>query len=146
MGPRIFLVDEHPIVRQALRRLLEQNELDVVGEARDATEALRRAGELCPDVVVLDVARPVARCLSAAREIVRSVPLKGMILVAFEDYLVAEAFQAGARGYVLKARVAEELPMAIQEVASGEIFLSPGIPSAVVELHPTVANDGPLTP
>ncbi|MBP1777525.1 MAG: LuxR family transcriptional regulator [candidate division NC10 bacterium] len=146
MATRIFLVDDHPIVRQALRRLLEQNGLDVVGEARDAAEALRRAGELCPDVVVLDVARPVARCLSAAREIVRSVPLKGMILVAFEDYLVAEAFRAGARGYVLKARVAEDLPTAIQEVAGGEIYLSPGIPSAVVELRPTAANGGSPTP
>ena len=144
MAPRILLVDNHTIVRQALRRLLEQNGLDVVGEARDAAEALRRAGELCPDVVVLDVARPVARCLSAAREIIRSVPLKGMILVAFEDYLVAEAFRAGIRGYVLKDRVAEDLPMAIQEVAGGGIYLSPGMPSAVVELRPTAAKDGPL--
>jgi len=104
--------------------------VDVIGEARDAAEALRLAGELCPDVVVLDVARPVAHCLSAAREIVRSVPLKGMILLAFEDYLVAEAFQAGIRGYVLKARVVEDLPPAIHEVARGSIYLSPGIPWA----------------
>ena len=145
MATRVFLVDDHPIVRQALRRLLEQNGLDVVGEARDAAEGLRLAGELCPDVVVLDVARPVARCLSAAREIIRSVPLKGMILVAFEDYLVAEAFRAGIRGYVLKDRVAEDLPMAIQEVAGRGIYLSPGLPSAVVELHPTAANGGSPT-
>ena len=141
MATRVFLVDDHPIIRQALRRLLEQNGLNVVGDAADAAEALRRAGELCPDVVVLDVARPVARCLSAAREIVRSVPLKGMILVAFEDYLVAEAFQAGMRGYVLKARIAEDLPTAIQEVASGNKYLSPGIPWATVEVCLAATTD-----
>jgi DNA-binding NarL/FixJ family response regulator len=68
-----------------------------------------------------------------------------MILVAFEVYLVAEAFRAGIRGYVLKDRVVEDLPMAIQEVASGEFFLSPGIQSAVVELRPTAANGGSPT-
>ena len=141
MATRIFLVDDHPIVLQALRRLLEQNGLDVVGEARDAEEALPLTGEARPDVVVLDVARPVARCLSAAREIVRSVPLKGMILVAFEDYLVAEAFQAGMRGYVLKARIAEDLPTAIQEVASGNKYLSPGIPWATVEVCLAATTD-----
>jgi DNA-binding NarL/FixJ family response regulator len=70
---------------------------------------------------------------SATREVVRSVPLNGMIFLAFEDCLVAEAFQAGIRGYVLKARVAEDLPLAIQEVARGRIYFGPGIPSAVVE-------------
>jgi DNA-binding NarL/FixJ family response regulator len=125
------LIDDHPIIRQALRRFLEQKGLNVVGEieVRDAAEAVRRAGELCPDAVVLDVARPVARCLSLARAIVRSVPLTGLILIASEVYLVAPAFQAGARGFVLKARVVEDLPLAIREVASGGIYVSPGVPA-----------------
>ena len=133
MPPRILVVDDHPIVRQALRALLEWEGLDVVGEARDGAEALRLAWELCADVVVLDVTRPVSICLDAAREIVRTVPLKGVILVAFEDYLVARALQAGVRGYVLKTRVVEELPLAIRTVARGEIYVSPVISPAVVE-------------
>ena len=127
MSPRILLVDEHPTVRQALRGLLESEGLDVVGEARDGAEVPGLARELCADVVVLDVTRPVSRCLDAAREIVRTVPLKGVILVAFEDYLVAQALQAGVRGYVLKSRVVEELPLAIRAVARGEIYVSPDI-------------------
>jgi DNA-binding NarL/FixJ family response regulator len=141
MPPRIFLIDDHPIVRQALRRLLEQEGLDVVGEACVGAEASRLVWELRADVVVLDVARPVSRCLDAAREIVRTVPLKGVILVAFEEYLVPRAFQAGVRGYVLKTRVVEDLPPAIRAVAQGSIYLSPGIPSAIVELCLTAAND-----
>jgi DNA-binding NarL/FixJ family response regulator len=141
MTPRILLVDDHPIVRQALRRLLEQDGLEVVGEACDGAEAHRLAWEVCADVVVFDVTRPVSRCLDAAREIVRTVPLKGVILVAFEEYLVARAFQAGVRGYVLKTRVVEDLPLAIRAVARGSIYLSPGVPSAIVELCLTAATD-----
>jgi DNA-binding NarL/FixJ family response regulator len=141
MAPRILLVDDHLIVRRALRMLLGQRGLDVVGEARDADEALCRARDLHPDVVVVDVARPVAHCLSAAREIVRTMPLTGVIFVAFEDYLVAHAFQAGVRGYVLKSSVAEDLPEAIQHVASGRTYLSPGLPPGVVQSDRMVAND-----
>jgi DNA-binding NarL/FixJ family response regulator len=133
MSPRILLVDEHPTVRQALRGLLEWEGLDVVGEARDGAEALRLVWELRADVIVLNITRPISLCLDAAREIVRTAPLRGMILVAFEDYLVDRAFQAGVRGYVLTTRVVEELPLAIRAVARGEIYVSPGIPPTIGE-------------
>jgi DNA-binding NarL/FixJ family response regulator len=133
MSPRILLVDEHPNVRQALRGLLAWEGLDVVGEARYGAEALRLVWELCADVIVLNITRPISLCLDAAREIVRTAPLKGMILVAFEDYLVDRAFQAGVRGYVLTTRVVEELPLAIRAVARGEIYVSPDIPPAIGE-------------
>ena len=140
MEPRILLVDEYPTVRQALRGLLKWEGLEVVGEARDGAEALRLAWDLCADVIVLAVTRPTSICLDAAREIVRTVPLKGVILVAFEDYLVAQALQAGVRGYVLKSRVVEELPLAIREVARGAIYVSPDISPASLPACPTGIN------
>ncbi len=141
MASRILLVENHPVVRQTLRRLLEQEGFEVVGEAPDADEAFRRAADLCPDVVVIDLARPVARCLSVAREMVRTMPLRGVIFMAFEEYLVAHVFQAGVRGYVLKARIAEDLPTAIQEVASGHTFVSPGILSDDLAVGPEESSN-----
>jgi DNA-binding NarL/FixJ family response regulator len=125
---------------------LEQNGLQVVGETDDGAAAAQLARESGAEVVVLDVSRPVDACLAAAGEIVRTVPLKGVILVTFEEYLVARAFRVGVRGYVLKTRVVEDLPLAIQTVAGGNIYLSPGLPSAVVELGLTAANDRHLPP
>lgn len=143
MSPRVLVVDDHPIIRQALRKLLEQNGLDVVGEAWDGAEALRLTRELCADVVVLGFTRPLASCLSVAGEILRTEPRTGVILVAFEDYLVARAFQAGIRGYVLKTRVVEDLPRAIRAVARGSIYRSPGIPSDILEGGPTTVDHLP---
>jgi len=133
MPPRVLVVDDHPIVRQALRTLLEQNGLEAVGEAWDGAEAPRLARDLCAEVVVLGFTRPLANCLSVAGEILRTAPRTGVILIAFEDYLVGRAFQAGIRGYVLKTQVVEDLPLAVRAVARGKIYVSPGISPAIVE-------------
>jgi DNA-binding NarL/FixJ family response regulator len=143
MSPRVLVVDDHPIVRQALSSLLERDGLDVVGEAWDGAEAHRLARELCADVVVLGFTRPLVSCLSVAGEILRTVPRTGVILVAFEDYLVVRAFRAGIRGYVLRTRVVEDLPLAIRAVAHGSTYVSPGIPSAIVEACLTATHDLP---
>jgi DNA-binding NarL/FixJ family response regulator len=137
MPPRVLVVDDHPIVRQALGRLLEQNGLDVVGEAH------LLARELRADVVVLGFTRPLASCLSVTGEILRTVPRAGVILIAFEDYLVSRAFQAGIKGYVLKTRVVEELPPAIRAVARGKTYVSPGISPAIVEAGVTATHHVP---
>jgi DNA-binding NarL/FixJ family response regulator len=133
MQPRILLVDDYSIVRQALRRLLEQNGFNVVGDAWDGAEAHLLARELCADVVVLGFTRPLSRCLAVTREILRTVPRTGVILVAFEDYLLVPAFQAGIRGYVLKSQVVEELPRAILAVARGQNYVSAGISRAITD-------------
>lgn len=143
MSPRVLLVGDHPTVRQALRRFLEWEGLEVVGDACDGAEVLRLAWERRAEVVILDCSRPLANCFDLAREIVRTLPVKGVILVTFEDYLVARALQAGIRGYVLKARVVEELPSAIRQVAHDAIYLSPGIAPAIVKTCLTAANRGP---
>jgi DNA-binding NarL/FixJ family response regulator len=128
MSPRILVVDGHPAKGQAIRSLLTWEGLQVVGVAADTTEALWLAHELSPDVVVVCLTRPLSLCFDTVREIARAVPPRGVIFVAFEDYLVDRAFQAGVRGYVLSTRVAEDLPTAIRTVGGGGVYLSPDLP------------------
>ena len=132
MAPRILVVDGHPVQGHTVRSLLKWVGLHVVGLAADGAAALRLAHELCADVVVLSLTRPLVPCFDTARALARAVPPRGVILVAFEDYLVEPAFQAGIRGYVLSTRVAEELPTAIRTVGSGGLYLSPDIPAALL--------------
>ena len=132
MSPRILVVDGHPVQGQTLRSLLKGVGLQVVGLAADGAAALRLAHELCADLVVLSLTRPLVRCFDTARALARAVPPRGVILVAFEDYLVEPAYQAGIRGYVLSTRVAEELPVAVRTVGSGGLYRSPDIPVALL--------------
>jgi CheY-like chemotaxis protein len=139
MPLRILVIDDHHVVRRALRNLLEQSGLEVVGETNVEGESVEAARDLRPDVVVLGMTWPVARCLAVVRQVTGTLPVKGVVLVASEDYLVAHVLHAGARGYVLKSRVVDELPRAIATVAAGRIYVSPG-PSAVVEPCSRMAN------
>ena len=132
MSPRILVVDGHPVQGQTLRSLLKGVGLQVVGLAADGAAALRLAHELCADVVVLSLTRPLVPCFDTARALARAVPPRGVILVAFEDYLVEPAYQAGIRGYVLSTRVVEELPTAIRTVGGGGLYRSPDIPAALL--------------
>jgi DNA-binding NarL/FixJ family response regulator len=131
-APRVLIVDGHAVVRQGLRRLLDQHAIEVIGEAWTEVEACQLARELCPEVVVLGFSRPFSSCLSVAAAVLRAQPQTNVILLAFEDYLVGRAFQTGIRGYVLKSRLVEHLPQAILAVARGAIYLSQGIPLANV--------------
>ena len=142
MSLRVLLVDDEPVIRQGLRRLMEQDGLHVVGEAKDGTEARLLAAKLGADVVVLGLTRPLEDFLCVAGAIRRTAPRTGVILVAFEDYLVARAFQAGIKGYVLKTQVAEELLLAIRTVAGGKIYVSPGVALAA-EARPTTIDHRP---
>jgi len=146
MAPRILVVDGHPVQGQTVRSLLKWVGLHVVGLAADGAAALRLAHELCADVVVLSLTRPLVPCFDTARALARAVPPRGVILVAFEDYLVEPAFQAGIRGYVLSTRVAEELPTAIRTVGSGGRYRSPTIPAAFVVPGDDPAAEPSLSP
>ena len=132
MSPRILVVDGHPAKGQAVRSLLTGEGFQVVDLAVDGAAARRLAHELCADVVVLRLTRPLVRCFDTARALARALPPRGVILVAFEDYLVEPAFQAGIRGYVLSTRVVEELPTAIRTVGGGGLYRSPDIPAALL--------------
>lgn len=137
MALRILLVEDHLMVLQGLRELLEREGFDVVGEASDGYQAIRLAQDLRPDLVILDIALPLMNGLDAAREILKVSPgTKTMLLTMHtEDQYVLEALRANIRGYVLKTQVVEDLIQAIREVAQGSIYLSPGVSRTVVEAY-----------
>jgi DNA-binding NarL/FixJ family response regulator len=137
MPPRILLADDHVIVRQGFRALLEREGLEVVAEAANGHEAVRLAGELLPDVAVLDFAMPLLNGLDAAKEIRRRSPRTRTILLTVhsEDHYVLEAVQTGVHGYVVKTQAAADLVQAIREIRGNAIYLSPTISRAVVEAY-----------
>ncbi len=137
MPLRILLADDHVIVRQGFRALLEREGLEVVAEAADGHEAVRLAGELRPDVAVLDFAMPLLNGLDAAQEIRRrSAETRTILLtVHSEDHYVLEALRVGVNGYVVKTQAAGDLVQAIREVCRNAIYLSPTISRAVVEAY-----------
>ncbi len=136
---RVILVDDHPMFRQGLHKLLEAEEFNVVGEGADGREAVRLARSLNPDVAVLDISMPTLNGIDAAREIHRLAPGTHVVLLTMyrEDAYVLEALRAGIRGYVLKAQAASDLVTAIREVVRGSVYLSPGISETVVNAYMT---------
>ncbi len=150
MSGQVLIVDDHPLIRQGMRSLLEKHGFTVVGEGVDGREATQLAQELEPDVAVLDLAMPLLNGLDAAREITRTSRRTKTILVTIHtaDQYVLEALKAGVRGYVLKSQATAELVQAIQEVMHGGRYLSPGISEAVVQayLAKTDLPSDPLTP
>jgi DNA-binding NarL/FixJ family response regulator len=124
--PRVLLADDHRLLREAFTHLL-QTGCEVVGAVADGRALLDAAQDLCPDVVVLDIAMPVLNGLDAARQLKRLMPaVKVIFLTVNEDPdLAAEAFRAGASGYLLKNSAASELLQAIDEVFQGRSYITP---------------------
>lgn len=133
---RILLCNHHPIVRSGLRLLLErESAFRVIGEAANGREAVVLAEHTHPEVVLLDVKLPYVNGIVAAREICSKDRKVGIIFVSVhvdEEY-VAEAFKAGARGYVLADSAQSDLIRAIRVVARGNRFLSPSITTQLLE-------------
>lgn len=132
---RILLADDHGVVRQGFRRILEtQPDLEIVGEASNGNQAIERAAELSPDVVVMDVAMPELNGIEATRRITeRSPHCKVLALSMHKDSVyVREILKAGARGYLLKDSIDADLLAAVRAVASGEGYLSPAVANAVL--------------
>jgi two-component system, NarL family, response regulator NreC len=149
MKTQIVLADNHVLVRQGIKSLLEREGFQVAGEAGDGQELVRIATELQPDVAVLDIGMPLMNGLVAARELKRASPKTKTILLTRhdEDQYVIEALRAGIRGYVLKNQAATDLVLAIQQVSRGQVYLSPGISSVVVDayLSKSTLPDDPLS-
>ena len=150
MATRILLADDHLVVREGLRSLLEAAGFKVVGEARDGREALKLARMLEPEVTVMDIGMPGLNGVDACRELLREVPEMRIIVLTVhgEDAYVIEALRSGARGYVLKTQAGSDLVRAIGEVTQGRIYLSPSVSSAVVQafLAGSTSPADPLTP
>ncbi len=135
---RILLVDDHTILRQGLRRLLEGEEgIEVVGEARDGREAVARAKELAPDVILMDLAMPALNGLDATRRILKIQPNARILVLSMylDDDYVSQALEAGVAGYIMKDAPASELLRAVREVASGSAYFTPRIPQATIERY-----------
>jgi two-component system, NarL family, response regulator NreC len=150
MPIQVLIADDHQIMRQGLKGLLEREGFKVVAEAGDGREAIRQAETSHPDVVILDLAMPGLNGVDAAREITRAERRTKAILLTMhkEDPYVLQALNAGISGYVLKTQAASELVQAIREVARGSIYLSPGVSRAVVDAYKAKSElpPDPLSP
>ncbi len=134
---RALLADDHLIVRQGLKALLESEGIQIVGEATQGRDAVALAEAEKPDVAVLDISMPIMNGLDAAAEIRKVSPQTRTILLTFHDaaQYVARALKAGIRGYVLKTQGALDLVHAVRQVYKGEVYLSPGVSRAVVDAY-----------
>src|SRR5437016_9311352 len=135
MPIRIVLADDHVLVRQGLKSLLEREGFQVVGEASDGQEALRQVESLQPDIAVMDISMPTLNGLNAAREVGRSSPKTKTILLTQHDegQYISDALEAGVKGYVLKSQVASDLLLAIRQVLRAQVYLNPGVSDVVAE-------------
>jgi DNA-binding NarL/FixJ family response regulator len=147
MSVSILLVDDHPVVRQGLRVLLERERFEILGEASDGLEAIAMSGRLQPDVVVLDLAMPGLNGLGAARDIAKNSPRSKIVMLTMytEEHHILEALRAGVKACVSKTQAAEQLIGAIREVCAGGMYLSPSVSGAVVQAY-LAKTDPPADP
>ncbi len=131
---RILLADDHIIVRQAVKAMLVQEGMEVVGEASDGLQALKQCGNLQPDIAILDLSMPLLNGVEAAREIIKTCP-KTRVLILTEhthNKYILECLHVGVNGYVLKGDTGNQLVAALGAVSKGETYISPSL-SRVIE-------------
>jgi DNA-binding NarL/FixJ family response regulator len=154
MSIKIFLADDHSIVRDGIRSLLEQDrDLTVVGESENGRDAVQQAVKLRPDVIVMDIAMPDLNGIEATRQIMRQLPRVKVVALSMhaDKRFVVEMLRAGAAGYLQKNCAFKNLAHAIRSVVGGNIYLSPEITGIVVESFrqqtaPTAAESAGLSP
>jgi DNA-binding NarL/FixJ family response regulator len=140
---RIVLADEHPIVLNGLRNLvMAESDLELVGEATSGPAALAIIRETQPDVAVVDFSMPGLNGIVLTRRLASEVPSVGvLVLTLHEDRgFVRQAFEAGARGYVLRRSAAEHLVKAVRAVAGGSLYVDPAVARRVFEAPPKRAG------
>jgi DNA-binding NarL/FixJ family response regulator len=131
----ILLADDHAVVRQGFKMILAaQPDMEIVGEAGNGREALDLAGQLQPDVIVMDVAMPELNGIEATRRVADVSPRSRVLALSMhkDSVYVREILRAGARGYLLKDSISSDLLAAVRAVARGEGYLSPGVSDAVL--------------
>ena len=136
MGMRILLADDHQIVREGLRTMLQKNDdMEVVGEAADGRTAVQMAEEMSPDVVVMDVGMPGLNGIEATRQLMNKEPDAKVVALSMhaDRRFMGEMLKAGAKGYLLKDGAFEELATAIRAVVSDKVYLSTRIADVVVD-------------
>ena len=137
MPPTIILADDHPVVRQGIRILLERENFEIVGEAVNGIEAIHLAEKYQPDIVVLDLAMPVMNGITAVPQIRDVSPRSKVVLLTMytEEHHVLQALRAGVKACVTKTQAVEHLISAIREVCAGGVYLSPSVSGAVVQAY-----------
>jgi two-component system response regulator NreC len=147
MAVRVLLADDHEMVRQGLRVLLEREGFDVVADAADGREAIKLCEAHHPEVAILDLAMPLLNGVDAAREILKNNPRTKIVLLTMhtEDHLILESLRAGVTGYVLKTRASSELVQALRAVCRGEMFLTQSISRTIVQAF-LLKDDLPADP
>jgi len=153
--PRLLLVDDHKLLRQGLRRAVEEAGFDVVGEAGDGEEAVRLAVELQPDLVLMDVTMPVLDGIEATRRLRQSTPEARVVMLTMhgEEETIARALRAGAVAYLLKDCTTDQVAETLHAVAAGDTDLSADLArSLLAELpgpgprdHPSLAAATPTS-
>jgi DNA-binding NarL/FixJ family response regulator len=148
--PRVLLVDDHQLLRQAVRRALEDAGMEVAAEAGDGSEAVRLAAEILPDVIVMDVSMPVLDGVEATRRIHAVSPDLPIVVLTMhgEESQRREALDAGATGFLTKDVAMQDVVRTVYEAASGDVALSPELASTILsELRtPDPKSSSPLTP
>ena len=133
---RILIADDHGIVRTGLKLLLERvPDMEVVGEAVDGREAVKKAAELQPDVVIMDIGMPLLNGIDATAQVIRENSRIGVIILSMhtdESYII-RALDAGARGYLLKDTADDDVERAIHSVVKGRPYFSPSIAQSLLE-------------
>ena len=132
----VMLAEDHTIVRQGIRTLLEaEKDLNVVGEADNGRQAVQMAKRLRPDVIVMDIGMPSLNGLEATRQISRQIPKSKVVVLSSysDDEYVQQLTAAGATGYLIKTTASQDLVMAIREAKKGNAFFSPAISKRLIE-------------
>src|SRR5437016_4961058 len=132
---RLLVADDHDVVRRGVRTLLEEQPgWEVAAEAADGREAVEKAKLVQPDVTILDLSMPELNGLEAAREILKTVPTKVLILTMYDsDPLIRQTLEAGARGYLLKSDAGRDLVSAVDALRRNKTFFTPKVAQMVLE-------------
>ncbi|MGB0525867.1 MAG: response regulator transcription factor [Flammeovirgaceae bacterium] len=142
---RVLLADDHDIVRDGIKLLLEkEGDIQVIGEASNGTEALTKVGELSPDVTIMDISMPEMNGLEATRALTQENPTNKILILSMydnDDYIM-KSIEYGASGFILKGANREDFIKAIHTVSDGQKYFSPDVSAVIVEhyLHQKTAT------
>ena len=144
---RVLLAEDHTMFRQGVKRLVEEESIEVVGEVDNGQDAISKAIELSPDVVIMDISMPIMRGIEATTRIKKDVPGTKVIILTIhneENYLFG-AIDAGADGYVVKEEDVNILLKAVETVMNGEFYLSSEVPADALEKYEKHKKSGKKT-
>lgn len=139
----VLLAEDHTIVREGFRRMLElEDSFVVVGEAQDGRQAIKLARKLQPDVVLMDIAMPLLNGLEATRQLLKLLPASKVLMLSAhsDDAYVESATEAGAVGFLLKQTSAQDVCHAIREVMTGKTYFSPSVSRRLSRIHPATPS------